>query len=810
MKRFLTSVYLILLPLIVFNSCKDEYGTPSVPENIKTGTVVQAGSSVIGAGGGTLLVSQPGTAVDGLRIGVPAGSYTAAQTFTVSYAPIESHKFGQYFNPVSPMITIACDGGYASQIMEVTVPVNVPEGHIPIGFFLDKSTGKLEGIPFSAITKDSITLTTRHFLSGDRLRTEASALKSGSSVKNSGASIIVSSIAESVLNAQPVIASGFKPGTDDWEFTNYGSYIAPGGHCAGQNIAAMWYYFEKKATEGSLFNKFSDNTALWQDNALGYRFCSVVHADLVWDGKVSSFFNNYIDRNQDLDRLKFLTIAGTMLATGEPQGIGIYLQTGTDAAGSPVYAGHDLICYQVSVSAGKLFISDPNTPAAGQVIEMVNDKFKPYDAKLNGNSVSLVFPFVTYYAKTAYIEWDKIGKRYAEILNQSIGNVEPNIFPPWSIWVKGVEDRELRDGMSIDNNKLRCVVECPTAERYFLVGGKRLIWHDEYDQDGGILSTDEGAGSGSLYLKPGLNTIGFYIHAEKNGELDGNGHQSQLYIDFKWFNVYYSKLRIEPDPIVAEPGKDVTITARTDGTAPKDAKYVWNFGDGSKEETARNDSTVVHKFSQKGDYLVTVKLYDNAKGTLVGQATAPVSVQEGKLVELQACEAIHVTLSADFLSNSVSLSTLGVSLGNRPLIGSTVTGKWPLTWNGTKFSCDYSAIWFTSENEKVTTYCKFDGEVSANGLILKTLTASTRTVRNQDRDVREQSVTVTEVPFTGLCRSGDERCFTMAGSAVSGHVANPVHTYIGVANGESFSYRITGVNYNSTDKPPILEISFNL
>jgi len=38
------------------------------------------------------------------------------------------------------------------------------------------------------------------------------------------------------------IDSGFRPGIDDWEFTNYGSYITPDGECEGQSLTALWYY----------------------------------------------------------------------------------------------------------------------------------------------------------------------------------------------------------------------------------------------------------------------------------------------------------------------------------------------------------------------------------------------------------------------------------------------------------------------------------------------------------------------------------------------------------------------------------------
>ncbi|MBK7303284.1 MAG: hypothetical protein IPI90_08535 [Saprospiraceae bacterium] len=40
--------------------------------------------------------------------------------------------------------------------------------------------------------------------------------------------------------------SGFRPGIDDWEYPNQGSYIDLEGHCAGQSLTAMWYYHIRK------------------------------------------------------------------------------------------------------------------------------------------------------------------------------------------------------------------------------------------------------------------------------------------------------------------------------------------------------------------------------------------------------------------------------------------------------------------------------------------------------------------------------------------------------------------------------------
>lgn len=417
------SFALVAIVFLIFNCTPKEdlpEEEPKPDQTLKNMVItapVEIANTSIGINGGTIKVTKPNTPVDGLNIVIPANSFSTVQNFKVSYAEIKSHQLGQYFNPISPMFSIACDGGYSNELISITIPIKIPEGHFPMGFYFDETTGKLEGIPVENYTSNAITLLTRHFLPGSSLHSTENTQKSGNVEPVKAANVIICSMSESVLKGHPIISSGFKPGVDDWEFVNYGSYIAPRGHCAGQNLAAMWYYFEKKPSDGNLFNKFSDNANLWQDNARGYRFCSVTQEDIDWDGIVNKLAFKFIDLNQDLDKHKLNLIAGAMLITGEPQAIAIRRQNGTNGDGTPAYSGHALICYQVSVIDGKLYISDPNTPGTGQTITYTNDKFDPYNAKANGNDSEYSYPYITYCAKTALIDWNIIGKRYNELIN---------------------------------------------------------------------------------------------------------------------------------------------------------------------------------------------------------------------------------------------------------------------------------------------------------------------------------------------------------------------------------------------------------
>jgi hypothetical protein len=646
-----------------------------VSNNITTGSFTDLYTGTVGLDGATVKISKPNTPVDGMEIVIPTNSFSTTQSLSVSYAEIKNHQFGTNFHPISPIISISCEGGYSNDLMRVTIPVKIPQGNIPLGFYYDEATGRLEGIPFESITATSITLLTRHFLPGSNLKSGEFNFKS---TLPQGAKMIISSISESLLNGQQIISSGFKPGRDDWEFVNYGSYLNTGGHCSGQNIAAMWYYYEKKTALGSLFNKFSDNSNLWQDNAKGYRFCSVIHKDLIWNGMIATISEKYIDKNQLLDKLKLLTIAGTMLVTGEPQGIGIYRLFGLDQHGLPTYEGHDLICYQVSVSDGKLYISDPNLPDIEQYINFKDNKFDPYIAKKNGNATSHPYNFVNYYAKSAYIEWNKIGKRFEELVNNTIGTVAPNIFPAYTIWNKSGAGSELQDGTTVTKDTLHTIIISPTIGLHYLVSGQKLTGCYVYNQNGARIDRQEGVSDAKtslksgLYviLKPGINKLGYYIVGWDSKALDNNGKYLDNFIDFKWMTINYLYLKISADQTKGETNKEVKFIARTNGTAPKSAKYVWNFGDGTSSYTKITDSTAVHTFVNEGTFNIKVELFDNSTNSKTTETSINYEVIEVTVPVLSTTTASSIT-STTATSGGIVSSNGGAVVTARGVCWST-------------------------------------------------------------------------------------------------------------------------------------------
>lgn len=494
--------------------------------NIEIGSFVNVSTTQMGTAGGTIKVSKPGAPVHGMELTIPPNSFSTTKTFQISYAEIKSHQFGQYFNPISPLISVSYEGGYSSDGMSVKIPINLPAGHFAMGFLYDDKTGTLEGMPIESLDNNFITVDTRVFTAASTQLKK----KNGTNDISTG-NMIVSSISESILNGQTIISSGFTPGVDDWEFVNYGSYIAPGGHCAGQSLTAMWYYFEKKLQgAASLFHLYdqvntkTDPALLWHDNPYGYRFASTIQKDFDWDGWVT-----HMNFRSVFPTLVWKAFAASMLLTGEPQSVLIRNSLGK--------GGHAMIVYKINFAEGKLYIADPNYPnnidpatktESIRTIDYVNGKFNSYFTGLTAGANSTEMDQISYFGKTAYIDWRQVGKRWVEFENKTIGN---DRFPKYNLKIRNDGDKELTDQFSTDKDTLEIYCKSTDCVQW-LKGTDHYQDMDVYDEQGKFIATANTNGITVVGLKRGSNKLGIFVKGAINKSVTN-------YVDFKWITVDY-------------------------------------------------------------------------------------------------------------------------------------------------------------------------------------------------------------------------------------------------------------------------------
>lgn len=105
----------------------DSHERPVQPTGtILMGPALVIASQVVEPSGGSVTVRKPGDPLDGLDLTVPEGAYPNAKQVNISTAPVTNHTFGEYFNPVTPVIIIENGGEYSDKLMVLRIPVDVP------------------------------------------------------------------------------------------------------------------------------------------------------------------------------------------------------------------------------------------------------------------------------------------------------------------------------------------------------------------------------------------------------------------------------------------------------------------------------------------------------------------------------------------------------------------------------------------------------------------------------------------------------------------------------------------------------------
>ena len=295
-------------------------------------------TQTIGATGGTI-------SAQGLQIQVPDGTVAAATNFDVKQAPITGSTFGSFVTPITPLYLIDDGDAVFDKPVTVVLPATIPAGATAMAFSYEDGTGMLT--PLMPISQDATTLTVAatHF------------------------SPVFGGLVDVADESAPV-DSGFRPGTDDWQFTNYGSYVAHSGICEGMNLSAVWYYVnQRRANNAPPLHGPSDNNGttprtpdFWQDDSNAYRFASSIQASAIGNWPMYRYLFNF--KGIGDGRANYEAVRAAIKATGQPQ----LMNIDTDARD----AAHSLIV--VEVEATRLLVSDPNYPGP-----LSNPRWIPYD-----------------------------------------------------------------------------------------------------------------------------------------------------------------------------------------------------------------------------------------------------------------------------------------------------------------------------------------------------------------------------------------------------------------------------------------------
>ena len=536
-------IFLLLLALV---DCQKN------TKPIVVGEEVEVTTETIGIEGGTITVSKPGDPLDGFKIEVPAGAYQEEKTFKISYRPIVQHQLGNKFNPITPMIYVENGGDIAEHLMTVTIPANISEGYFAMAFYYDETTGKLNGLPLIDETPTSLTIMTTHF-----------------------SPIATTEIDEELL--KDPVDSKFKHGVDDWQFVNYGSVVEPRGHCSGQCLSALYYYYQKSIPDENNKRKpdlyglydndgnpdFKTPDFQWDDE-LAYKLCSMIHKKVNWDNMHywGDLQKKYTHKWTFLSFAYSLALVELGLDDAPPfMGISRTLNKGTK---QEKFEGHALIVYKKSerkkLADGSevciLSVSDPNCPKQHGteckkeiIYDIGQDKFRPYEFGIDDKGNKILYDEICYFETYSLIKKKEMEKFWSQVKDKSIGKGD---FPEYSLTVVEADtEMSLYDGFKTSSGSITIKL-CDISEEPFLFQQRLVIYKatinnktgtvqeiDTYDltndDDDCLRATIEG-------LQEGDNIIGFLVQDKyKPDPLNKPDEIDWKFVGFDWLHIIREK-----------------------------------------------------------------------------------------------------------------------------------------------------------------------------------------------------------------------------------------------------------------------------
>lgn len=495
---------------------------------LKLGETTDETSVTISGSGGIVSVNDPASAISGFAITVSPDTYDTSLNFDVSTTEIKGHTFGNEFTPITPIITVDNGHKFSDRPMHVSIPISIAEDEFAMGFFYDRKTGELEAIPFEDISNTRISLLTNHFSDIVVSKIKISELEKLTSTSKTNAD------------------SGFVPGVDDWHFVNYGSALAPDGHCAGQSLTMSWYYQEKHLGENEphLYGMFDNNgdaktESFWQDDSEAYRLASVVQHYINWN---SLEFNNYLDFSSKDQTKVFYAFSYAIMITGDPQFMGIYHY---DSYGN-IAGGHAIVAYKVE--GDRIYVADPNYPGQkDRYCELGNSGFKPYSSGSNATDISangaVLYTDMNFVAASALIDFSLIAENYNMMLEGTVGDSEfpESVFEimteygsldsiPWSTETNVSLGKDFVASLP-DNMKDKTMIKVtPLADYLFysiyLNGSTEAVQEPVVDIYDGILYFE-------VDLTEGSNHISFLVQQEVYANY-------YSFVDFIDINIEYS------------------------------------------------------------------------------------------------------------------------------------------------------------------------------------------------------------------------------------------------------------------------------
>ncbi len=282
---------------------------------------------------------------------MPAGATDEDISFVISYADVtEIEGLPDDVGSAGKLISIETDGSDSwdeykvfNEWAIVTLPYEdgSTDGEPTMFYSLDEANEKL--IAMGAFAQDAanktLTFVTGTFSKFISLRIEMGVTE--------------------LLGGTVDVDTEFRPASDGWYITNYGSYLEKGGLCWGMVSFARWYY---NSIGTGMYSKYQNDTTEWRDDETAIELATRAH--IAEDSRLDQAFDEVLSTDDVLNNqwtnpsstLIGLSLVHALYTTKSPQLLGIFEQR----ADGKRYAGHAVMIYQYD--GGIFYIYDPNNP----------------------------------------------------------------------------------------------------------------------------------------------------------------------------------------------------------------------------------------------------------------------------------------------------------------------------------------------------------------------------------------------------------------------------------------------------------------
>jgi hypothetical protein len=505
---------------------------------------------------------------------------------------------------------------YANDLVTLTMPLSVADDDAVMPFYYDQAGNQLEPITMVERTASTATLSTRHFtrdlmaLPGNSAAVSAlrSAMASGFG------SVKVVWVKTSKQKLVGTFDSGFRPGVDNWEFENRGSYASPLGECEGMSITSMYYYyFQKLGGKPPLYHQYDLTLPNVLDNVQGIRFAGAVQLD-------------YEDRfHAGLQQLKSLQQQAKAKGTKAEDLTSIWILMTLKLTGQPVLltldgavGAHAVVAYGAQSTGTQTTVrfADPNFPTVGRTMTFTSGALTPIELSTKVGASGGTFTEAYALSVTSEVPLSKISSRFSEFTQQKAGLGR---YPTQSrveyfdILTDTWKTLSTTLRTSDPTLRLRHVcTDCTVKE----VGSEPDVQSLKIWDAAGTKEL----GSGSSFDNV-AGTTSYYARLEA---LSPSAPTERGFVDAIPFTVIHAPFTVRGSTTEVFLGDTETFTASAGTLATAGSTYTWSVDDGSTP-VVTTVPTYTHTHTKVGTIDVNVRLKD-AAGVLIARATTISSV----------------------------------------------------------------------------------------------------------------------------------------------------------------------------------------